>query len=79
MEVVGLVIAGLIVGVLGRLANPGSERRAWAASIGIGVGVVVGLGVLLGGIGFWGYALAAAVAAGLVVLAGRALGRRAES
>jgi uncharacterized membrane protein YeaQ/YmgE (transglycosylase-associated protein family) len=83
MEIVWLIIAGLIVGALGRLVKPGRDPMGWIATIAIGVGAVLLVGLLLGGddgIGFWGYVLAVIVAAVLVAIVGRVWpdrGRRA--
>jgi uncharacterized membrane protein YeaQ/YmgE (transglycosylase-associated protein family) len=74
MEIVWLIIAGLIVGALGRLVKPGRDPMGWIATIAIGVGAVLLVGLLLGGddgIGFWGYVLAVIVAAVLVAIVGR--------
>ena len=74
MEIVWLIIAGLIVGALGRLVKPGKDPMGWLATIAIGVGAVLLVGLLLGGddgLGFWGYVLAVIVAAVLVAIVGR--------
>lgn len=74
MEIIWLIIAGLIVGVLGRFVKPGSDPMGWLATIAIGVGSVLVVGLLIGGddgIGFWGYVLAVIVAAVLVTIVGR--------
>ena len=66
MEIVWLIIVGLIVGALGRLVNPGRDPMGWLLTLGTGVAAVVIVGLLLDGIGFWGYVLAVIVAAVLV-------------
>jgi uncharacterized membrane protein YeaQ/YmgE (transglycosylase-associated protein family) len=74
MEIIWLIIAGLIVGVLGRFVNPGRDPMGWLATIAIGVASVLVVGLLIGGddgIGFWGYVLAVIVAAVLVTIVGR--------
>jgi uncharacterized membrane protein YeaQ/YmgE (transglycosylase-associated protein family) len=74
MEIIWLIIAGLVVGALGRFVNPGRDPMGWLATIAIGVGSVLVVGLLLGGddgIGFWGYVLAVIVAAVLVTIVGR--------
>lgn len=74
MEIIWLIIVGLIVGALGRLVNPGRDPMGWLATIAIGVGSVLVVGLLLGGddgIGFWGYVIAVIVAAILVSIVGR--------
>lgn len=76
MEIIGLIIAGLVVGALGRLVNPGRDPMGWLATIGVGVAAVLLVGLLLGDLGFFGYAIAVVVAAVLVTLVGRAFGSR---
>jgi uncharacterized membrane protein YeaQ/YmgE (transglycosylase-associated protein family) len=79
MEIIWLIIAGLIVGALGRLVNPGRDPMGWLLTIGIGIGSVLIVGLLLGGddgIGFWGYVLAVVIAAVLVTIVGRLFGPR---
>lgn len=74
MEIIWLIIAGLIVGALGRLVNPGRDPMGWILTIAIGVASVLIVGLLLGGddgIGFWGYLLAIIVAAILVTVVSR--------
>lgn len=71
MEIIGLIIAGLIVGALGRLVKPGSDPMGWIATIAVGVAAVLIVGLLLGDMGFWGYVLAVIVAAILVAIVGR--------
>jgi len=72
MEIIGLIIAGVIVGALGRLVKPGSDPMGWIATIAVGVAAVLIVGLLLGGeLGFWGYVLAVVVAAILVAIVGR--------
>jgi uncharacterized membrane protein YeaQ/YmgE (transglycosylase-associated protein family) len=73
MEIIWLIIAGVIVGLLGRLINPGPDPMGWLVTIGIGVASVLAVGLLLGDLGFWGYALAVIVAAVLVTLVQRFL------
>jgi uncharacterized membrane protein YeaQ/YmgE (transglycosylase-associated protein family) len=70
-EIIGLIIAGLIVGALGRLVNPGRDPMGWIATIAVGVAAVLLVGLLLGDLGFWGYLLAIIVAAILVTVVGR--------
>ena len=72
-EIIGLIVAGLIVGALGRLINPGPDPMGWIVTIAIGIGAVLVVGLLLGSLGFWGYVLAVIVAAVLVTLVQRFL------
>jgi uncharacterized membrane protein YeaQ/YmgE (transglycosylase-associated protein family) len=71
MEIIWLIIVGLIVGALGRLVNPGRDPMGWLLTLAIGVGSVLIVGLLLDGIGFWGYVLAVIIAAVLVTVVGR--------
>ncbi len=71
MEIIGLIIAGLIVGALGRLVNPGRDAMPIWATILLGIGSVLLVGLLLGDgadLGFWGYVIAVIVAAILVTV-----------
>jgi uncharacterized membrane protein YeaQ/YmgE (transglycosylase-associated protein family) len=69
MEIIGLIIAGIIVGLLGRLLHPGHDPIGLLATIGIGVVSVLIVGLLLSGpLGFFAYVLAVIVAAVLVAL-----------
>ncbi len=74
MEIIWLIIAGLIVGVLGRFVKPGADPMGWLATIAVGIASVLIVGLLIGGddgIGFWGYVLAVIIAAILVAIVGR--------
>jgi uncharacterized membrane protein YeaQ/YmgE (transglycosylase-associated protein family) len=73
MEIVWLIIVGLIVGALGRLVNPGRDPMGWLLTLGVGVAAVLIVGLLLDGMGFWGYVLAVVVAAVLVTAVQRVL------
>jgi uncharacterized membrane protein YeaQ/YmgE (transglycosylase-associated protein family) len=69
MEIIGLIVAGLIVGLLGRLLHPGHDRIGFLATVGIGVVAVLVAGLLLHGpLGFLGYVLAVVIAAVVVAL-----------
>jgi uncharacterized membrane protein YeaQ/YmgE (transglycosylase-associated protein family) len=77
MSIVGLIIAGIIVGLLGRFLHPGRDPIGILATIAIGVAAVLVVGLLLhGAIGFLGYVLAVIVAAVLVALFNRVVERR---
>jgi uncharacterized membrane protein YeaQ/YmgE (transglycosylase-associated protein family) len=77
MSIVGLIIAGIAVGLLGRLLHPGRDPIGILATIAIGVVAVLVVGLLLHGtIGFFGYVLAVIVAAVLVALFNRVVERR---
>jgi uncharacterized membrane protein YeaQ/YmgE (transglycosylase-associated protein family) len=69
MEIIGLIIAGIIVGLLGRLLHPGHDPMGLLATIGIGVVAVLVAGLLLSGpLGFLGYVLAVVIAIALVAI-----------
>ena len=70
-EIIGLIIAGIIVGALGRLINPGPDPMGWLVTIAIGIASVRIVGLLVGGI--LGWILAIIVAAVLVTLVQRFL------
>jgi uncharacterized membrane protein YeaQ/YmgE (transglycosylase-associated protein family) len=79
MEIIGLIIAGLIVGALARFVNPGRDPMPMWATILLGIGSVLLVGLLLGDgadLGFWGYVLAVIVGAILVTVIGRFWGGR---
>jgi uncharacterized membrane protein YeaQ/YmgE (transglycosylase-associated protein family) len=65
-HVIGLIIAGLIVGALGRLFHPGRDRMGILATIAIGVASVLIAGLLIGG--FLGFVLAIAIGVAIVAL-----------
>jgi uncharacterized membrane protein YeaQ/YmgE (transglycosylase-associated protein family) len=71
MDIVWLIIAGLIVGALGRLVNPGRDAMGWIATLVVGVGAVLIVRLILGELSFWGYVLAVIVAAILVTVVAR--------
>jgi uncharacterized membrane protein YeaQ/YmgE (transglycosylase-associated protein family) len=70
-EIIGLIVAGAIVGALGRLVNPGPDPMGWIVTIAIGIGAVLIVGLIVGGI--LGWILAVIVAAVLVALVQRFL------
>lgn len=73
-EIIGLIIAGIVVGALGRLVNPGPDPMGWLVTIAIGIASVLIVGLLLeGALGFWAYVLAVIVAAILVTVVQRVL------
>jgi hypothetical protein len=67
--IVGLLIAGIFVGALGRLVHPGKDPMPWWLTLGIGVVATLAAGILIGG--FLGFVLAVIVAAVLVGFVGR--------
>ncbi len=70
-EIIGLIIAGVIVGALGRLVNPGPDPMGWLVTIAIGIASVLIVGLLIGG--WLGWILAVIVAAILVTVVQRFL------
>jgi uncharacterized membrane protein YeaQ/YmgE (transglycosylase-associated protein family) len=74
-EIIGLVVAGLVVGALGRLFNPGRDPMGLLMTLAIGVASVLLVGLLLEGpLGFWAYVLAVIVAVVLVTVVARVMG-----
>jgi uncharacterized membrane protein YeaQ/YmgE (transglycosylase-associated protein family) len=71
MWLIGLIIAGVIVGALGRLFHPGRDPMGILATIGIGIASVIVAGLLIGHHGFWTFLVAVAIGVALVALVGR--------
>jgi uncharacterized membrane protein YeaQ/YmgE (transglycosylase-associated protein family) len=67
-RVIGLIIAGLIIGALGRLFHPGRDPMPIWLTIVIGIAAALIAGILIGGI--LGFVLAVAIAVALVALVG---------
>jgi uncharacterized membrane protein YeaQ/YmgE (transglycosylase-associated protein family) len=76
MWIVGLIIAGLIVGALGRLFHPGRDPMGVLATIGIGIAAVIIAGLLIGHHGFWTFLFAVLIGVALVALVGRLMAAR---
>ncbi len=78
-EIIGLIIAGAIVGALGRLVNPGRDPMGWLLTIGLGIAAMVIAGLILDGILQW--IVGIIVAAILVTVVQRFMGgdRRATA
>ncbi len=68
MFIVGLIIAGLIIGALGRLVHPGADPMPIWLTLAIGVAASLVAGVLIGGV--IGFILAVVIAAVLVGIVG---------
>ena len=68
MFIVGLIIAGLIVGALGRLVHPGADPMPVWLTIAIGIAASLVAGLLIGGV--LGFILAVIIAAVLVGVVG---------
>jgi uncharacterized membrane protein YeaQ/YmgE (transglycosylase-associated protein family) len=79
MWIIGLIIAGLIVGALGRLFHPGRDPMGLLATIGIGIAAVIIAGVLIGHHGFFTFLFAVLIGVVLVALVGRFLARRGRA
>jgi uncharacterized membrane protein YeaQ/YmgE (transglycosylase-associated protein family) len=76
MWIIGLIIAGLIVGALGRLFHPGRDPMGLLLTIGIGIAAVIVAGLLIGHHGFWTYLVAVVIGVVLVALVGRLTANR---
>jgi uncharacterized membrane protein YeaQ/YmgE (transglycosylase-associated protein family) len=84
MEIIGLIIAGIIIGLLGRLVLPGSQPIGFLVTVVVGiVGVLIGyyLAAALGvaetrGIDWLRWIISIIVAAVLVALVSAFMGRR---
>ena len=70
-EIIGLIVAGAIVGALGRLLNPGRDPMGWIVTIGIGIASMVVVGLIADGAMQW--ILGVIVAAILVTVVQRFL------
>ena len=68
MYIIGLIIAGLIIGALGRLVHPGADPMPIWLTIAIGIAASLVAGILIGG--FLGFVLAVVIAAVLVGVVG---------
>ncbi|MFY9581141.1 MAG: hypothetical protein WAQ33_17655 [Gaiellaceae bacterium] len=79
MWIVGLIIAGLIVGALGRLFHPGRDPMGLLATIGIGIAAVIIAGLLIGHHGFFTFLFAVLIGVVLVALVGRFLATRGRA
>jgi uncharacterized membrane protein YeaQ/YmgE (transglycosylase-associated protein family) len=67
-RILGLIIAGLIIGALGRLVHPGRDPMPIWLTIVIGIVATLVAGLLIGGL--LGFILAVVIAAVLVALVG---------
>ena len=67
-RILGLIIAGLIIGALGRLVHPGRDPMPIWLTIVIGVAAALIAGLIIGGL--LGFILAIVIAAVLVALVG---------
>ncbi len=76
-RIIGLIVAGLIVGALGRLFHPGRDPMGLGLTILIGIVAVIVAGLLLPGI--WGFILAIVLGVILVALVGRMMAGRSRA
>jgi uncharacterized membrane protein YeaQ/YmgE (transglycosylase-associated protein family) len=67
-RIIGLIVAGLIIGALGRLVHPGRDPMPIWLTILIGIAATLIAGLIIGGL--LGFIIAVAIAAGLVALVG---------
>jgi len=67
-RIIGLIVAGLIIGALGRLVHPGKDPMPIWLTIVIGIAAALIAGVLIGGV--LGFILAVIIAAVLVAVVG---------
>ncbi len=70
MFIIGLIVAGLIIGALGRLVHPGADPMPIWLTILIGIAASLISGLLIGGL--IGFVLAVVIAAVLVGVVGNA-------
>ena len=63
-HIIALILAGLVVGALGRLFHPGRDRMGMLLTVAIGVVSVLIAGVLIGG--FLGFIIAIVIGVVLV-------------
>lgn len=73
-HILGLIVAGLIVGALGRLFHRGHDPMGVLMTIAIGVASVLIAGLLIGG--FLGFVLAVIIGVALVALWSHYMERR---
>lgn len=77
MRIIGLIIAGLIVGALGRLFHPGRDPMGLLLTIGIGIASVLIAGLLIDGI--LGFIVAVIIGVVLVALVSRLMASRSRT
>ena len=67
-RIIGLILAGLIIGALGRLVHPGRDPMPIWLTIVIGIAAALIAGLIIGGL--LGFILAVVIAAVLVAVVG---------
>ncbi|MDX6449885.1 MAG: hypothetical protein QOG29_314 [Gaiellaceae bacterium] len=75
--IIGLIIAGAIVGALGRLFHPGRDPMGILLTIGIGIASLLIAGLIFHGV--LGFIVGVIVAVVLVALVGRLLAGRGRT
>jgi uncharacterized membrane protein YeaQ/YmgE (transglycosylase-associated protein family) len=75
--IIGLIIAGAIVGALGRLFHPGRDPMGILLTIAIGIASLLIAGLILEGV--LGFIVGVIVAVILVALVGRLLANRSSA
>ena len=76
-RIIGLIIAGLIIGALGRLVHPGRDPMPIWLTIVIGIAAALVAGLIIGGV--LGFVLAVVIAAVLVAVVGSSYRGRAST
>ena len=76
-RIIGLIIAGLIVGALARLFHPGRDPMGLGLTFLVGLAAVILAGIFIGGI--LGFILAIVIGVVLVALIGRLMGARGRT
>ena len=76
-RIIGLIIAGLIVGALARLFHPGRDPMGLGLTFLVGIAAVILAGIFIGGV--LGFILAIIIGVVLVALVGRMMGARGRT
>jgi uncharacterized membrane protein YeaQ/YmgE (transglycosylase-associated protein family) len=76
-RIIGLIIAGLIVGALARLFHPGRDPMGLGLTFLVGIAAVIIAGLLISGV--LGFILAIIIGVGLVAVIGRFMGTRGRT
>jgi uncharacterized membrane protein YeaQ/YmgE (transglycosylase-associated protein family) len=76
-RIIGLIIAGLLVGALARLFHPGRDPMGLAVTFLVGIAAVIIAGIFIGGV--LGFILAIVIGVALVALIGRMMGARGRT
>jgi uncharacterized membrane protein YeaQ/YmgE (transglycosylase-associated protein family) len=76
-RLIGLIIAGLIVGALARLFHPGRDPMGLGLTFLVGIAAVIIAGIFIGGV--LGFILAIIIGVVLVAVIGRLMGARGRT